>query len=47
MTLDAGALDALFREARTHNGWLDQPVTDEDLHAIFDLMKFGPTSANC
>ena len=47
MTLDAGALDALFREARTHNGWLDQPVTDADLHAIFDLMKFGPTSANC
>ena len=47
MTLDASALDALFREARTHNGWLDQPVTDADLHAIFDLMKFGPTSANC
>jgi 3-hydroxypropanoate dehydrogenase len=47
MTLDAGALDVLFREARTHNGWTDQPVTDDDLHAIFDLMKFGPTSANC
>jgi 3-hydroxypropanoate dehydrogenase len=47
MTLDAGALDVLFREARTHNGWTDQPVTDDDLRAIFDLMKFGPTSANC
>jgi 3-hydroxypropanoate dehydrogenase len=47
MTLDAGALDALFREARTHNGWLDQPVTDDDLRAVFDLMKYGPTSANC
>jgi 3-hydroxypropanoate dehydrogenase len=47
MTLDAGALDALFREARTHNGWTDQPVTDDDLRAVFDLMKFGPTSANC
>jgi len=47
MSLDAGALDALFREARTHNGWTDKPVTDEDLHAIFDLLKFGPTSANC
>jgi 3-hydroxypropanoate dehydrogenase len=47
MTLEAGALDAIFREARTHNAWRDQPVTDEDLHAIFDLMKFGPTSANC
>jgi 3-hydroxypropanoate dehydrogenase len=47
MSLDAGALDVLFREARTHNGWNDQPVTDADLHAIFDLLKFGPTSANC
>jgi 3-hydroxypropanoate dehydrogenase len=47
MTLDAGALDAIFREARTHNAWRDQPVTDADLHAIFDLAKFGPTSANC
>src|SRR5579859_3897026 len=47
MTLDAGALDTLFREARTHNVWLDQPVTDDDLRAVFDLMKFGPTSANC
>jgi 3-hydroxypropanoate dehydrogenase len=47
MSLDAGALDALFREARTHNGWTDKPVTDEDLHAIFDLLKFAPTSANC
>jgi 3-hydroxypropanoate dehydrogenase len=47
MTLDAGALDVLFREARTHNGWLDNPVSDEDLHGIFDLMKMAPTSANC
>jgi 3-hydroxypropanoate dehydrogenase len=47
MTLDAGALDALFREARTHNAWTDQPVGDDDLHAVFDLLKWGPTSANC
>jgi 3-hydroxypropanoate dehydrogenase len=46
MKLDAGAFDALFREARTHNGWLDEPVTDDDLRAIFELTKFGPTSAN-
>lgn len=46
MTLDAGALDALFREARTHNVWRDQPVTDDDLRAVYDLMKYGPTSAN-
>lgn len=45
--LDAAALDTLFRTARTHNGWLDQPVTDEDLHRLYDLMKMAPTSANC
>jgi 3-hydroxypropanoate dehydrogenase len=47
MTLEASALDAIFREARTQNAWTDQPVTDDDLHAIFDLLKWGPTSANC
>ena len=36
----------LFSEARTHNAWTEQPVTDDDLRAIFDLMKWGPTSAN-
>jgi 3-hydroxypropanoate dehydrogenase len=46
MTLDASALDTLFAHARTHNAWLDKPVTDEDLHAIYDLAKWGPTSAN-
>jgi 3-hydroxypropanoate dehydrogenase len=46
MSIDASALDALFREARTHNVWTDQPVTDDDLRAVFDLMKWGPTSAN-
>jgi 3-hydroxypropanoate dehydrogenase len=45
--LDENGLDLLFREARTHNGWLDQPVLDEELVALFDLMKMGPTSANC
>jgi 3-hydroxypropanoate dehydrogenase len=44
--LDATALDQIFREARTYNGWLDQPVSDEQLHAIWDLTKMGPTSAN-
>ncbi len=47
MTIDAGTLDALFREARTHNAWTDRPVTDDDLRAVFDLMKWAPTSANC
>lgn len=45
--LDAPALDQLFREARTYNGYLDKPVSDEQLDAIWELMKFGPTSANC
>ena len=44
--LDDAALDALFREARTQNGWSDAPVSDEDLHRLYDLVKFGPTSAN-
>jgi len=45
--LDAAALDQLFRSARTHNGWLAQPVTDAELQAIYELMKWAPTSANC
>lgn len=40
------ALDQLFRNARTANGWLPKPVTGELLHKIYDLMKFAPTSAN-
>lgn len=45
--IDNNALDTLFRNARTHNGWLDKPVTDTQLQEIYDLMKWGPTSANC
>jgi 3-hydroxypropanoate dehydrogenase len=41
------ALDALFRKARTHNAWLDKPVSDDLLRKLYDLMKWGPTSANC
>lgn len=44
--LSDAALDQLFRTARTYNGYLDKPVATEQLHAIWDLMKFGPTSAN-
>lgn len=40
------ALDQLFREARSYNGWLDKPVSDAQIAAIYDLMKMGPTSAN-
>lgn len=45
--LDDNALDQLFREARTYNGYLDTPVSKQQLEAIWDLMKMGPTSANC
>jgi nitroreductase len=41
------SLATLFTEARTHNGWTDQPVTDDELRQIFDIAKWGPTSANC
>jgi 3-hydroxypropanoate dehydrogenase len=44
--IDAAALDILFNEARTHNGWLDRPVTDAELRRVFDLMKMAPTSMN-
>ncbi|MEW5836470.1 MAG: malonic semialdehyde reductase [Pseudomonadota bacterium] len=40
------ALDQLFRNARTFNAWLDREVTDAQLHQLYDLLKFGPTSAN-
>lgn len=44
--IDQHCLDALFRTARTHSRWLDQPVTDDELRTVFDLLKWGPTSAN-
>ena len=46
-TLPDSALQQLFSQARTQNGWLDTPVADETLHALYDLLKWGPTSANC
>ena len=41
------ALDTIFRNARTQNKWLDTPVSPAMLMAVYDLMRFGPTSANC
>lgn len=40
------ALDQLFREARTFNAWLPKDVSDAQLHQLYELVKFGPTSAN-
>lgn len=45
-TLSSEALDTIFRAARTHNGWLPKPVTEETLRQLYDLAKWGPTSAN-
>jgi 3-hydroxypropanoate dehydrogenase len=45
--LDDVALNQLFREARTYNGYLDKSVTEAQLNDIWELVKFGPTSANC
>jgi 3-hydroxypropanoate dehydrogenase len=47
MTLEAAGLDLLFHEARSHNKFTDQPVTDDELQALYDVLKMGPTSANC
>jgi 3-hydroxypropanoate dehydrogenase len=44
--LSDAALDQMFRTARTYNFYLDKPVATEQLHAVWDLMKMGPTSAN-
>ena len=44
--LDASALDLIFREARTRNEWADTPISDGDIQAIYELMKWGPTSVN-
>ncbi|SEE40866.1 hypothetical protein/3-hydroxypropanoate dehydrogenase [Streptomyces sp. 3213] len=46
LVLDAAAQDLLFREARTANTFTDEPVTDEQIQAIYDLVKYGPTSMN-
>jgi 3-hydroxypropanoate dehydrogenase len=45
--LNDNALDQLFRTARTYNAYLDTPLANEQLEAVWELMKFGPTSANC
>jgi 3-hydroxypropanoate dehydrogenase len=39
-------IDVILRSARTQNGWLPKPVSDDELRAVYDLMKLGPTSAN-
>jgi 3-hydroxypropanoate dehydrogenase len=45
--LDDRALDTLFRQARSYNRWSPEPVPEKTLHTLYDLLKLGPTSANC
>jgi len=44
--VDEGALDVLFRQARTHRAWQQRPVPDELLRKIYELARWGPTSTN-
>lgn len=46
MTLSPDAQDLLFREARTANSFTDEPVSDEQIAAIYDLVKYAPTAMN-
>ncbi|QHC31153.1 MULTISPECIES: malonic semialdehyde reductase [unclassified Streptomyces] len=46
LVLDPAAQDLLFREARTANTFTDEPVTEEQVRAIYDLVKYGPTAFN-
>jgi nitroreductase len=45
--VDDAALDQLFRLARTRNAWTDGPVSDDQIRELYELLKLGPTSANC
>ena len=45
-TVSAEALDQIFRSARTYNGWTDTPVEERVVRDVYDLLKWGPTSAN-
>jgi 3-hydroxypropanoate dehydrogenase len=47
MPISDDALDRIFRQARTHKRWTDRPLSPATPMAIYDLMRWGPTSANC
>lgn len=47
LPLDSEALDLLFREARSHNGWEKRPVSDGLLQELYDIVRWGSTSMNC
>lgn len=45
--INESCLQQIFHEARTHTKWVNKAVDDSTLLEIYDLMKLGPTSANC
>ncbi len=45
-TIGNKALDVLFREARSYSAWLDTPVAEGTIRQLYDVLKWGPTSAN-
>ena len=45
--LSQASLERLFLQARSHAAWQDKPVTEDQLHALYNLAKWGPTSMNC
>jgi 3-hydroxypropanoate dehydrogenase len=45
-SLTDSALAQIFRTARTRNGWVEEPLGEDLIRQIYDLAKFGPTSAN-
>ena len=46
LELSEEAQDLLFRQARTANSFTDEPVTDEQVQAVYDVVKYGPTAMN-
>lgn len=44
--LSIDVFDQLFTKARSHHHWTDKGVSDEDLKALYEIIKFGPTSGN-
>lgn len=44
--LDDPSLDKIFRTARSQNGWLPKPVTEQQIRELYEVMKWGPTSSN-
>ena len=45
--LSTDSTDILFSKARSHKAWLDQDINDNQIHHIYNLLKFAPTSGNC